>query len=87
MKQNKKLSVVLGFLLILIYLTTFSTEAKRHHSKKSTSHKHKKPRHGNNSSNFNILNFGAKGDGVSDDSKVCIHVVIYSSIFIYLASI
>lgn len=89
MKQNKKLSVLLGFLLILIYLTTFSaisTEARRHHSKKSRTHKHKKhrhdhhvpgsapapfPGHGNtNSNNFNVLNFGAKGDGVSDDSEV-----------------
>lgn len=84
MKQNKKLSVLLSFLLILVYLTTFlaiSTEARRHHSKKNRTHKHKKqrhdhhvpapfPGHGNTSSNFNVLSFGAKGDGVSDDSKV-----------------
>uniref|UniRef100_A0A164TBN6 Polygalacturonase n=1 Tax=Daucus carota subsp. sativus TaxID=79200 RepID=A0A164TBN6_DAUCS len=83
MKQNKKLSVLLSFLLILVYLTTFlaiSTEARRHHSKKNRTHKHKKqrhdhhvpapfPGHGNTSSNFNVLSFGAKGDGVSDDSK------------------
>ncbi|KAL8121258.1 polygalacturonase At1g48100 [Apium graveolens] len=80
MRQNKKISFVLGFLLILVYLTTFSaisTEARRHHGKKSRTHKHKKPRHDHhstpghvyNSSNFNILKFGAKGDGVSDDSK------------------
>ncbi|CAK9166044.1 unnamed protein product [Ilex paraguariensis] len=61
-----------------------SVEARKNHSQTSRAHKHQKQRSANGrnapvpaplplpyyeSSIFNILSFGAKGDGVSDDSR------------------
>lgn len=81
MKKNKNLSLH-GILVLAVVLTTFSVisvEARKNHSKKGKTHKHQKqrnshraptPDYGNSSNIFNVFNFGAKGDGVSDDSKV-----------------
>lgn len=100
MKRNKSSFVLDVMIFLFIVFTTFSiicVEARKHHTKKSKTHKHHKqkgegsghsapgsacspgpapsplPRHcpyPNRSNSFNILSFGAKGDGISDDSKV-----------------
>lgn len=78
---------VLTIMFIVITHCRGQLEAKRSHMiKKSKSHGHNHhnspapapaPRYGDHpaeSSMFNVLSFGAKGDGVSDDSKVCVRI-------------
>ncbi|KAL1539342.1 galacturonan 1,4-alpha-galacturonidase [Salvia divinorum] len=83
MKRAKASSLLLFLVLCLIILAAFSTiEARKHHGKKIKMHKNKKSRNGDatlapapsplaNSGPpvFNILSFGARANGVSDDSK------------------
>ncbi|KAM7251713.1 hypothetical protein ACFE04_023596 [Oxalis oulophora] len=84
MKRNNNSSPMLLFFLVVIIFATFSMNIisiearKNEHNKKSKhDHKHKDHKIGNSdivpsSSMFNVLSFGAKGDGVSDDSKALI---------------
>lgn len=66
--------------------SNISVEARKNHHKKSKSHKHQKQRNANGNhtnpqlppydayptqaSIFDVMSFGAKGDGLSDDSRV-----------------
>ena len=80
MKRSRSPSLSFLLILLAILFVTFSTvcvEARKSQVKKNNAQKQRKPRNGNGpapapgpSSSFNILSFGAKGDGVSDDSKV-----------------
>ncbi|KAG6396489.1 hypothetical protein SASPL_142640 [Salvia splendens] len=83
MKRAKASSLLLFLVLCLVILAAFSTiEARKHHRKKIKMHKNKRSRHGDASLTpaasplpnsgppvFNILSFGARANGVSDDSK------------------
>ncbi|XP_052204323.1 polygalacturonase At1g48100 isoform X2 [Diospyros lotus] len=80
MKRTRSPSLSFLLILLAILFVTFSTvcvEARKSgNPKKNNAQKQRKPRNGNGpapapgpSSSFNILSFGAKGDGVSDDSK------------------
>jgi len=76
------LAMLLGVIIVAAAISTVSVEGRKHHVKKI---KPKHRRHSKNtptgspapapypSTNegvFNIFSYGAKGDGVSDDSKV-----------------
>ncbi|XP_050374166.1 polygalacturonase At1g48100 [Argentina anserina] len=79
-------TLLLFFLFVLVTFSITSVEARKHQTKKSKPHKHQKG--GNNThdshlpcpsptpvpqyGSFSVLSFGAKGDGVSDDSKALI---------------
>lgn len=74
---------ILTIMLIAIAHCVSQVEAKRSHMiEKSKRHGHKHhnapaPQYGDDpaeASMFNVLSFGAKGDGVSDNSKVCVHI-------------
>ncbi|XP_047958478.1 polygalacturonase At1g48100 isoform X3 [Salvia hispanica] len=83
MKRAKASSLLLFLVLCLVILAAFSTiEARKHHGKKIKMHKNKRSRNGDASLApapsplpnsgppvFNILSFGARANGVSDDSK------------------
>lgn len=83
MKITNTFSLVFISLLLLSIFTAFSTiEARKHHSKMhkiKKKHKHanqNNPPLPNPSPVYNIFSFGAKADGVSDDSKVKLNIHI-----------
>ncbi|XP_028085446.1 polygalacturonase At1g48100 [Camellia sinensis] len=80
MKRAKKPSppVILFFLVIFLFtFSIISVESRKNQERKSRAHKQRKQRNDNgpDSANFpgpaifDVFSFGAKGDGVSDDSK------------------
>lgn len=82
MERSNAFSLVLCLFIFLAF-ATMSTEARKHHSKNKKHHKNdakNNPRGCLNSPapapaplplyEFSILSFGAKANGVSDDSKV-----------------
>lgn len=85
MKRSITSSTLLLFcLIVLVTFSITSVEARKHQTKKIKPHKHQKGGNGTHGSHlpcpaptpvpqdgsFSVLSFGAKGDGVSDDSKV-----------------
>lgn len=84
-KVNLHVQLLIIFVIVIIFFSTFSVEARKNHSKKSKAQKHQKqknghhaapsPNYGNASTIFNVLTFGANGDGVTDDSKVHIYIM------------
>lgn len=81
-KSLPLLAMLLGVIIVAAAISTISVEGRKHQVKKI---KPKHRRHSKNTPTgspapapypsthegvFNIISFGAKGDGVSDDSKV-----------------
>ncbi|EFH51585.1 hypothetical protein ARALYDRAFT_484425 [Arabidopsis lyrata subsp. lyrata] len=83
-KSLPLLAMLLGVIIVAAAISTISVEGRKHHVKKI---KPKHRRHSKNTPTgspapapypsthegvFNIISFGAKGDGVSDDSKALV---------------
>ncbi|EYU22514.1 hypothetical protein ABFS82_05G018100 [Erythranthe guttata] len=78
--MKRAFSLVLLLVIWLFVFSALSIDARKYHTKKTKMHKNKK--HKNNpapapaplpdSSVFSILSFGAKANGVSDDSKALV---------------
>ncbi|KAL7110328.1 hypothetical protein ACP275_05G018400 [Erythranthe tilingii] len=78
--MKRAFSLVLLLVILLFVFSALSIDARKYHTKKTKMHKNKK--HKNNpapalaplpdSSVFSILSFGAKANGVSDDSKALV---------------
>lgn len=95
-KSSPLLAMLLGFIIVAAAISTLSVEGRKHYVKKIKS-KHR--RHSKNTPTgspapapypsihdgvFDILSFGAKGDGVSDDSKVRTNIIhIFSTSNVY----
>lgn len=85
-KSSPLLAMLIGFIIIAAAISTISVEGRKHHVKriKPKHRRHSKdtpidspapaPYPSTHDGVFDILSFGAKGDGVSDDSKVCSYI-------------
>ena len=95
-KSSPLLAMLIGFIIIAAAISTISVEGRKHHVKRI---KPKHRRHSRDTPTaspapapypsthdgvFDILSFGAKGDGISDDSKVrtnIIHIFLIPTIY------
>lgn len=95
-KSSPLLAMLLGFIIVAAAISTISVEGRKHRVKKTkpkyrghsrntpTSSPAPAPYSSTHDGVFNILSFGAKGDGVSDDSKVrtnMIHIFSTSNVY------
>ncbi|CAN6876088.1 unnamed protein product [Brassica oleracea] len=83
-KSSPLLAMLIGFIIIAAAISTISVEGRKHHVKriKLKHRRHSKdtptgspapaPYPSTHDGVFDILSFGAKGDGISDDSKALI---------------
>ncbi|KAF3592844.1 hypothetical protein DY000_02025332 [Brassica cretica] len=83
-KSSPLLAMLIGFIIIAAAISTISVEGRKHHVKriKPKHRRHSKdtptgsptpaPYPSTHDGVFDILSFGAKGDGISDDSKALI---------------
>ncbi|VVB04152.1 unnamed protein product [Arabis nemorensis] len=83
-KCSPLLAMLLGFIIVAVAISTISVEGRNHHVKniKPKHHRHSKniptgspapaPYPSTDEAIFDIRSFGAKGDGVSDDSEALV---------------
>jgi len=77
MKRNTSFSLLFLMSLLVLIFVTFSVDARNTNMKKKLHKHHKKSHplphydpHPIQPNTFDIMSFGAKGNGVSDDSEV-----------------
>lgn len=71
MKRNINFSLIFFLSLLMFIFVTFPVDARKTNMKKKL-HKHHKESHPHSTqvNTYDIMSFGANGNGVSDDSQV-----------------